>query len=1214
MSDTQVEHPEPNELNKFGLGQLAADASRTIEIHLETCSRCRGLLEAQADDSLVMLLRSSLGPPRAAAMPDPHALTLPFAGSAPLAVSGCAPCDIPVELAGHSRYRILEVLGTGGMGTVYRAQHLLMEREVALKVINRGLMGSANLVERFRREVKWAARLSHPNIVTAHDADQAGDWHFLVMEYVQGISLSRLVTDNGRLPVVAACDYARQAALGLQHAFERGMVHRDIKPQNLMLTPAGQVKILDFGLSRLGNEAADTATIAQTVVGTAGEERPGESLTLTGCVMGTPDYIAPEQICNAHTADIRADIYSLGCTLYFLLTGTPPFAGKTDSDKVASHLGCTPRPLAELRPEVPARLAAVVARMMARSPQERYQTPAEVAEALAPSAGVAPSARPRQAGLLAALVLLLLVTGMGVVAITARLRHRAAAQPSGTPTPAGQVVVECPEKAGLLVFRKDGRNVHVLDLQNGSSCRIEPGCYDLSLTNATDHLYLPVERCQVTEGTPATIRVRKVELVREFPRLARGDLVCAVFTPDGKRVLVGGRGNTLRMWDVATGKELLVFPTHKVNDVFAVVLSPDGRTIAWGAGSQIVLSDLQTGSEIGTFEGHQGTLFALAFSPDGTHLLSGAEDRTMRLWDVKSRQQLKQFSLTLNWDNVISGEVWSVAFTPDGLYAVTARHVRNTNLVPLQFWNLSEGIDEHRLDDSRGTFDHVATLSPDGCRVLAGCSEKITLWDLETGKEIQRFTGHKSWMHSVAFLPNGRHILSGSHDGTARVWDIKSGRQLYCFTRHKGAIRAAVVAPDGCHALTVGDDRVACLWRMPVPDPLPPSPDPTGELFVQSQVRSGLLLIQKDGRHVRTLDLQAEHSCRLKAGDYDFSLANAPADAYLLATRCHVTAGANSTIRIDRKNVVGVYKGLTRGSGVCVAITPDGKQVLSGGWSNALRRWDVATCKELHGFDCPGANKNPNTFAVALSPDGRSIAWGADTLVVLSNLESGAVIHTFKGHTGTVWGVSFSPDGARLLSVARDGTMRLWDVQNRKQLDVFSLGHYLASVAFTPDGQHALVTLGSRPNERLTDKVPLLLWDLKARRDLHRFDASRNTEWSVATVSNDGRRVLAGSDDRIMRLWDLQTGTILQRFVGHSDMVRNVAFLPGERRVLSVSYDRTAKVWDVASGKCLYTFTRHRDALKGVAIDPDGRHAFTVAGDGLVIRWRLPPPEAVPRH
>jgi hypothetical protein len=268
------------------------------------------------------------------------------------------------------------------------------------------------MVERFRREVKAAAKLAHPNIVHAYDAEQAGDTHFLVMEHVDGTSLDRLVAEQGRLPVAQACDCIRQAALGLQHAHEKGMVHRDIKPQNLMRTPDGQVKILDFGLARFAMETAPAGALLTADPPASGA---GQSLTQVGTVVGTPDYIAPEQIRDAHVADIRADIYSLGCTLYDLLAGQVPFPEGTVLQKVMAHLDQAPRPLTELRADVPAELARVVARMMAKDPTQRYATPADVVAALAPFAGVSshrPPDRRRRQLLATAAAALLLAAGL----------------------------------------------------------------------------------------------------------------------------------------------------------------------------------------------------------------------------------------------------------------------------------------------------------------------------------------------------------------------------------------------------------------------------------------------------------------------------------------------------------------------------------------------------------------------------------------------------------------------------------------------------------------------------------------------------------------------------------------------------------------------------------------------------------------------------------
>lgn len=365
VTDAQPTHPNADRLVAFRLGRVTGEEGDAIQAHLADCEACRKLAEALQPDTLLALLQASATVPPVPAL---DALAPEAATIAP-STSALARSAAPPELAEHPRYRLLELLGAGGMGSVYKAEHRLMERPVALKVINRSLMEDPAAVERFRREVKTAARLSHPNIVTAFDAEQANEHHFLVMEYVDGLSLDRLIDKQGPLPVREACDFIRQAALGLQHAHERGMVHRDIKPQNLMRTPDGQIKVLDFGLARFVSES-----------------QPAGPLTQVGTVMGTPDYIAPEQAHDARNADIRADIYSLGCTFYYLLSGQAPFPNGSTLQKLMAHVEQTPRPMTEMRFDLPAGLSAVLARMMAKDPTQRYHTPAEVAQALAPFA------------------------------------------------------------------------------------------------------------------------------------------------------------------------------------------------------------------------------------------------------------------------------------------------------------------------------------------------------------------------------------------------------------------------------------------------------------------------------------------------------------------------------------------------------------------------------------------------------------------------------------------------------------------------------------------------------------------------------------------------------------------------------------------------------------------------------------------------------------
>jgi tRNA A-37 threonylcarbamoyl transferase component Bud32 len=265
-----------------------------------------------------------------------------------------------------SKYRLLELIGAGGMGAVYLCEHTLMKRLVALKVLPVEKLEDPSNLERFHREARAVAALDHPNIVRAYDIDVHDKLHFLVMEYVDGCSLQDIVARHGPMDPVRAAHYVAQSAVGIQHAHELGMVHRDIKPGNLLLERTGVVKILDMGLARFFNKPTDSVT-----------EKYDDK-----CVLGTADYLAPEQAVS-NTVDVRADIYSLGGTFYFLLTGQTPFPDGTIAAKLVAHQTRDPKPVEAYRSDVPPGLLDVLRLMSAKDPADRYQTPIEVAEALA---------------------------------------------------------------------------------------------------------------------------------------------------------------------------------------------------------------------------------------------------------------------------------------------------------------------------------------------------------------------------------------------------------------------------------------------------------------------------------------------------------------------------------------------------------------------------------------------------------------------------------------------------------------------------------------------------------------------------------------------------------------------------------------------------------------------------------------------------------------
>jgi serine/threonine protein kinase len=264
------------------------------------------------------------------------------------------------------KYKVLERLGFGGTGTVYLCEHLQVHRKVAVKVLPITKSDNPAALGRFYREARAAGILEHPNLVKCHDVDQDNGLHFLVMDYVDGSSLQHIIGKFGPMAVERAAGYMRQAALGLQAAHQAGLVHRDIKPANILVDRRGVVRVLDLGLARFFEDDQDLLTLKY-------DEKN---------VLGTADYVAPEQALNSHAVDIRADIYSLGATFYFLLAGKPPFPEGKAAQKLVYHQVRQPQSIRDLRKEVPEGLAAIVHKMLAKKPGERFQTPAELVAAL----------------------------------------------------------------------------------------------------------------------------------------------------------------------------------------------------------------------------------------------------------------------------------------------------------------------------------------------------------------------------------------------------------------------------------------------------------------------------------------------------------------------------------------------------------------------------------------------------------------------------------------------------------------------------------------------------------------------------------------------------------------------------------------------------------------------------------------------------------------
>lgn len=593
-------------------------------------------------------------------------------------------------------FEILEEIGRGGMGIVYRARQLSDGQILAIKVIRKDRLLHDEAVRRFRREAQAAARLSHPNIVTVFDFDRAGDTHYLVMEHVAGITLERHVEQTGPLTIPQACDFVRQAALGLQHAHEQALVHRDIKPSNLMVTPIptasplprgegrGEqgvnytVKLLDMGVARVLQLGG--ASVAESL----------STLTQGGAVIGTADYVAPEQLEDPHGADIRADLYSLGCTFYFLLTGQVPFPGGSMLSKLDKQRWHAPTALTHLRGDIPPAVARVVEKLMAKTPAERFQTPGALAEALA-----------------------------------------------------------------------------VL----------------------TRHGY---------EDPPAP----RIEL-REIRRMTgHADAVlCLDCALDGRHVASGARDGLLIYWDAVTGQIVRRFPNHP-QEIRSVAFSPTSELLASASGFTVRLYDVR-GQEVRRFTGHTASIKCLAFSADGKRLLSGSDDKTIRLWDVPSGREVLRFSRH-------TAGITALAFVAGTSHFASASKDQTVRL-----WDLKSGLEIEAFLPSAGNVLDIA-VSADGKRLASAHFDTILrVWSLESATEIGQCVGHRQMVSAVAFTPDGKRLLSAGQDHTLRLWDLTTFTELASTTCHAAGVNALSVSPDGTRVATAGADKMLVVSAVP---------------------------------------------------------------------------------------------------------------------------------------------------------------------------------------------------------------------------------------------------------------------------------------------------------------------------------------------------------------------------------------------------------------
>ena len=762
-------------------------------------------------------------------------------------------------------YILLEPLGEGGMGQVFKARHQMLDRTVALKLIREErLSRDPEAVRRFQREAKAAAALSHPNIVMVYDAGAVGDTWFIAMEHIEGTDLSALVREQGPLAVEQACDFMRQAALGLQCAHENQMVHRDIKPSNLLAAglvlnkPAPQ-----RGLSAIGSKPAiPGARTLEQVRGRPARKPPSShgpsaanpvikildmglvrltqtddarsnsaSLTQEGSIVGTPDYIAPEQARNAHRVDIRADLYSLGGTFYYLLTGLPPFPEGSAIEKLLMHQLDEPKHITLVRPDVPADVAAVVHKLLAKFPKDRHQTPAELADVLANLKAPAPApARVQHKSV--------------VVERTVRTESpqpvrpeppRSAPPAPHTPMGLSRPAVDPRSEITPLITTDPGDTLHKAPPPRPAAppppaappaaWRQPPPPPAATTPNRTgntpppDQLVASSVYGWANSQTPAPSLLDPAGLggdrlpAKHIANLKghSGCLMTLAFSPNRDNLASGGTDGTVRVWDF-TGKkprERACLNKH-LDSVNSLAFSADSRVMASGSGAVdglVWLWDMnpEVPRPITVLQGHKSPVDALGFSHDSRMVVSGGDDMTVRVWEV--------MGTTVKAKATLKGHIRPikcVAFSHDGQFVASA-----SQDYTIRIWDIGRMWSKERAVLLHEGEVNWCAWAPDGKLLATACQDQLVrLWDMTAQpKPVVKATlkGHTGTVRRVLVTGDGQYVVAVGEGRQVLFWDVATGQQVREWLLPKALNPVFALTSDGrylAHGTTEGQVNV----------------------------------------------------------------------------------------------------------------------------------------------------------------------------------------------------------------------------------------------------------------------------------------------------------------------------------------------------------------------------------------------------------------------
>ncbi len=647
-------------------------------------------------------------------------------------------------------YRLLHLLGQGGFANVYLGEHTHLNTRAAVKVLHEQL--EARALENFLKEAQTIATLNHPHILRVLDFGMEDSTPFLVMEYAPGGTLRKKHPHGSMIPLPTVVLYAKQVTAALQYAHDQQLVHRDVKPENMLEEAHGSIVLGDFGIAI---PAYNTQTFSTQEVG------------------GTPSYMAPEQ-CRGKARE-ASDQYALGVVVYEWLCGTLPFQGASAIEIAMHHLMDPPPPLQDRVPGISVEVEQVILRALAKDPQERFPSVQEFAQALEQAA------QPKKSPIAVLPLSVLLSQQLGSNTHQSALPGKLAT-PTQSPIstmPLVQVAETLPA-AGTLLYTYHGHS----DTTNKGE----------QSSNGT-HM-VSAERKESSQLQNAAIG--------EQVLTSRGHskyVSTVAWSPDGTRIASAGWDKIVQIWDASTGQQIRTCSGHS-RFVFAVTWSPDGTRIASGSTDKTVqIWDASTGQQVRTYSSHSGFVLSVAWSPNSSHIASGGGDKTVQVWDVATGEQVGAYH-----DH--SDGVSRVAWSPDGTRIASGSHDKT-----VQVWDVTTG--EQVCTYSRHSRAVLAIAwSPDGTHIASGGPDgTVHVWDATTGEQVCTYSRHSQVVYVVAWSPDGTRIASGSGDKTVQVWEATTGKHVLAYNGHSDSVSAVAWSPDGMQIASGSKDGTVQVWQ-----------------------------------------------------------------------------------------------------------------------------------------------------------------------------------------------------------------------------------------------------------------------------------------------------------------------------------------------------------------------------------------------------------------